>query len=213
MNSKRLLQQMFGSILTVLLLMGCSATSSTPAGAGASITYGYAGSRPVAIVSPDASLKIQMHDVTYTTVNNIWVLGGYQLTLTFPSGKVAEIQFSDFKYDEKLSPIGYSVLENGASISSPSASNFNAGSIKNGLGLYPDGENPALFLALPCSVASSDQQSSQEKFFNIWITHIATQTVSCTTGDKYIFNFEKYGYTDKPSLKLSDVTLSVNVSK
>ncbi len=226
MNNYKVFRQVICSIFVLLTFAACGAlgpgSSSAPVSSISSeslITYGYAKSTkkaivPLAIVSPIDGLKISMHDIVYQQVNDIWVLGGYQVTITFGSGKVTEIQFSDFKYGQYLSTTGYSVLENGTSISGPSYESYNATNIKNGMGFYPDGDNPALFLALPCSIASSNEETSQEKSLgDIWMTHISNNTVTCVSGEKYIFNFDRYSYMDKPWLTMSGVTLAVSILK
>jgi hypothetical protein len=225
MNNQRGLRQVICSIFVLLTFVACDAlkpgSPSAPVPSTTSespINYGYAKSAkktivPLAIVAPENGLKISMHDIVYQKVDDIWVLGGYQLTITSALGKVTEIQFSDFKYGKYLSATGYSVLENGKSISGPSYESFDAANVKNGMGFYPNGDNPALFLALPCSIASSNEETSQEKSLgDIWMTHVSNHTVTCTSGEKYVFNFEKYSYMDKPWLTMSGVTLALNVS-
>jgi hypothetical protein len=195
-----------------LLLLSCSLGQLSSSTTDSAITYGYADSIPVAIVSPEDVLQITMHDITYTTIDSIWVLGGYQITITFPSGEVTEIQLLNFEYSEDLSITGYSVLENGTSISGPSPSGFNADRIESGIGLYPSSYDVALFLTLPCSIASSNEEYTQEEFFGIWVDHISRHTVVCESGETYAFSFDNFSYMDEPSLKPSSVTLSVSVS-
>jgi len=177
------------------------------------ITYGYANSIPLAIVSPVDGLRVSLHDVTYTTVNDIWVLGEYQISIISPSGKIDEIQFLNFEYGENLSPVGYSVLENGTSLSGPSPEDFNAENIESGVGLYPSGYEIGLSLMLPCSVASSNDEYTKGQFFDIWVDLLSKRTVICKSGEKYIFTLDEYDYMDTPSLKPSRVTLSVSVSQ
>lgn len=177
------------------------------------ITYGYVDSTPVVIVPPENEMRIKLHDITYITVNGIWVLGGYQVTIVFPSGKTTKFELFDFEYNENLSPVSYSASENGTSVSVPSLEDFNTNNIENGIGLYPGGYEVALFLRLPCSVASSNDEYTKEQIFEIWVDHISNHTAICKSGETYTFNFDEYTYMDKPSLKPSGVTLSVSVAK
>jgi len=177
------------------------------------ITYGYADSIPVVIVPPENDIKIKLHDITYTTVNEIWVLGGYQVTIVFPSGKTTEIRLFDFEYNENLSLVGYSVSENGTSLSGPSPEDFSTENIESGVGLYPSGYEIGLSLMLPCSVVSSNDEYTKGQFFDIWVDLLSKHTVICESGEKYTFTLDEYDYMDTPSLKPSRVTLSVSVSQ
>lgn len=242
MKRYRFLHQAVEAALATLLLVGCSSSTATPVlpstanvptsepgtptshestetpspestTSNTTIIYGYANSIPLAIVFPVDGLKISLHDITYTTVNDIWVLGEYQISLISPTGKVDEIQFLKFEYDDNLSPIGYSVLENGKSLSGPLLKDFNAENIKNGIGLYPGGYEVGLLLKLPCYVVSSNDEYTREQFFDIWVDVLSEHRVVCESGETYIITLDEYDYMDKPSLKPSSVTLSIAVSK
>jgi len=223
MNRRTLIWKAVSSMFVLLTLAACGISKpqspSSPGATASSITYGYAhppkkGAEPVVIVSPEDGLKISMHDITFQQVNNIWVPGGYQLTITSASGKVTEIQFLDLKYGDLLALVGYSILENGKSIKGPSPESFDSASVSNGMGIYPDGDNPALFLALPCSISSSNKETSQEKSpQDIWMTHISKHTVTCASGETYVFDYGSYSYMDKPWLTMSGVILTLSINK
>lgn len=124
-----------------------------------------------------------------------------------------EVQFLNFEYDNNLSPVGYTVLENGASLKCPAPKNFNAEDIENGIGLYPSSYEIGLFLNLPCSVDSSSDEYTQGQFFGIGVDLLSKHTVVCKSGETYAFTLDGYDYMDNPSLKPSKVTLSVSVSQ
>lgn len=113
MKYRKLLHQVTAVALVILLLAGCRSPTVMPASpttanlptsqpgtpaspesteapshetitSNTTIVYGYANSVPLAIVPPADGLKVSLHDITYTTVNDIWVLGGYQISIMSP---------------------------------------------------------------------------------------------------------------------------------
>jgi hypothetical protein len=164
------------------------------------------------MVAPVDGLKVSLHDITYTTVQDIWVLGEYRLSITAPDGAVDEIHFLGFEYDDNLSPLGYSVLENGQSFNGPSRKDFDAGRLENGIGLYPSGYEIGLLVKLPCPITASNDEYAKEQFFDIWVDVLAKRTVVCESGETYTLTLDAYDYMDQPSLKPSSVTLTVAVS-